>query len=52
VSGLKSVLRFNTAQLYLALNKQTPDAVVQKLQAALEQMRADGFVAEVLKRYL
>lgn len=52
VSGLKSVLRFNTAQLYLALNKETPDAVVQKLQAALEQMRADGFAAEVLKRYL
>jgi polar amino acid transport system substrate-binding protein len=52
VSGLKNVLRFNTAQLYLALNKETPDAVVQKLQAALEQMRADGFAAEVLKRYL
>lgn len=52
VSGLKSVLRFNTAQLYLALNKETPDVVVQKLQAALEQMRADGFAAEVLKRYL
>jgi len=52
VSGLKNVLRFDSAQLYLALNKATPDAVVQKLQAALEQMRADGFVAEVLKRYL
>jgi polar amino acid transport system substrate-binding protein len=52
VSGLKTVLRFNTAQLYLALNKETPDAVVQKLQAALDQMRADGFAAEVLKRYL
>jgi polar amino acid transport system substrate-binding protein len=52
ISGLKTVLRFDTAQLYLALNKQTPDELVQKLQAALEQMRADGFADEVVKRYL
>ena len=52
ISGLKNVLRFDSAQLYLALNKDTPDAVVQKLQAALDAMRADGFAAEVEKRYL
>ena len=52
ISGLKNVLRFDSAQLYLALNKDTPDAVVQKLQAALDAMRADGFATEVEKRYL
>lgn len=52
VSGLKTVLRFNSGQLYLALNKDTPDEVVQKLQKALDQMRAEGFVDEVLKNYL
>ncbi|SDI37965.1 substrate-binding periplasmic protein [Pseudomonas panipatensis] len=52
VSGLKTVLRFNSDQLYLALNKETPDEVVQKLQAALDKMRAEGFVDDVIKSYL
>jgi polar amino acid transport system substrate-binding protein len=52
ISGLKNVLRFDSAQLYLALNKDTPDALVQKLQAALDSMRADGFAGAVEKRYL
>lgn len=52
ISGLKNVLRFDSAQLYLALNKETADAVVKKLQAALDAMRADGFATEVEKRYL
>jgi polar amino acid transport system substrate-binding protein len=52
ISGLKNVLRFDSAQLYLALNKATPDALVQKLQAALDSMRADGFADAVEKRYL
>ncbi|AYC34668.1 ABC transporter substrate-binding protein [Pseudomonas cavernae] len=52
VSGLKTVLRFNSAELFLALNKDVPDEVVQKLQAALEQMRAEGFVDDILNSYL
>ncbi|MGH8354428.1 MAG: substrate-binding periplasmic protein, partial [Pseudomonas sp.] len=52
VSGLKTVLRFNSAELYLALNKEVPDEVVQKLQAALEQMRSEGLVDEILNSYL
>ncbi|WP_324711033.1 substrate-binding periplasmic protein [Pseudomonas citronellolis] len=52
VSGLKTVLRFNSDQLYLALNKETPDEVVRKLQAALDKMRAEGFVDDVLNSYL
>ena len=52
VTGLKTVLRFNSAQLYLALNRETPDEVVQKLQAALDGMRKEGFVEDILNSYL
>ena len=52
VTGLKTVLRFNSAELYLALNKEVPDDVVAKLQAALDQLRKDGVVDEIMGRYL
>jgi polar amino acid transport system substrate-binding protein len=52
ISGLKTVLRFDSAELYLALNKEMPDEIVAKLQAALEQMRAEGFVDDILNSYL
>lgn len=52
VSKLKTVLRFNGAQLYLALNREVPNKVVKKLQAALEQMKAEGFVDQVFRHYL
>ena len=52
VTGLRTVLRFNSAQLYLALNRETPDEVVQKLQAELDKMRAQGLVDEILNSYL
>ncbi|SQF94068.1 ABC-type amino acid transport, signal transduction systems, periplasmic component/domain protein [Paucimonas lemoignei] len=51
VTGLKTVLRFHHADLYLALNKETPDEVVNKLQAALDQLRAEGGVDKILGRY-
>lgn len=52
VNGLKTVLRFNSAKLYLALNKDVPDEVVAKLQAALDQLRKEGMVDEIMARYL
>jgi polar amino acid transport system substrate-binding protein len=52
ITGLKTILRFDTAELYLALNKEVPDAVVQKLQAELDKMRSEGFVDEVMNNYL
>lgn len=52
VSGLKTVLRFDSAQLYLALNKEVPDEVVQKLQGELDKMRAEGLVDKILNSYL
>jgi polar amino acid transport system substrate-binding protein len=52
VSGLKTVLRFNSAELYLALNKDVSDETVAKLQAALDQMRKEGKVDEIMAQYL
>ncbi|HEF4760489.1 TPA: ABC transporter substrate-binding protein [Pseudomonas putida] len=52
VTGLKTVLRFNSAELYLALNKDVPDEVVAKLQAALDQLRKEGGVDDIMARYL
>lgn len=42
-SGLQTVLSFHTSQLYLALNKDTPDEVIERLQKALDQMKAEGY---------
>lgn len=52
VTGLKTVLRFNQAELWLALNKDTDDGIVSKLQGALDQMRSEGFVDKTLNKYL
>ena len=52
VTGLKTVLRFNSAELYLALNKDVPDETVAKLQAALDQLRKEGVVEQIMARYL
>ena len=46
------MLRFNSAELYLALNKEVPDEVVAKLQAALDQLRKEGVVDQIMARYL
>lgn len=52
ITGFKRVLRFDSAELYLALNKQTSDETLSKLQDALEQMRADGTIETINARYL
>jgi polar amino acid transport system substrate-binding protein len=52
ITGLKTILRFDSAQLYLALNKEVSDEVVQKLQAELDKMRSEGLVDDILNNYL
>ena len=52
VSGMQIVLRFNAAELYLALNKDTPDEVVERLQKALDTLRAEGYVEQITNNYL
>ncbi len=52
VSGMATVLRFNDAQLFLALNRETPDEVVKRLQTTLNEMKQDGSVDAIVRRYL
>ena len=52
ISGFKTVLRFHQAELYLALNKEVPDAVVAKLQHALDERQAEGVVEKIRAKYL
>lgn len=52
ISGFKTVLRFNQAELYLALNKEVPDEVVNKLQAAMDELRAEGVIEKIRAKYL
>lgn len=52
LGALKVVHRFNSADLYLALNKETPDELVQKLQKALDEMRAQGELGTIKNGYL
>lgn len=51
LGALKVIHRFNSADLYLALNLDTPDDVVQKLQTALDEMRAQGDLAVIKNSY-
>ncbi len=52
ISGLRTVLRFDSAELYLALNKDMPDEIVNRLQAMLEQMRGEGLLEQIQKNYM
>lgn len=51
LGALKVVHRFNSADLYLALNLETPDEVVQTLQKALDEMRAQGDLGTIKNSY-
>ena len=52
VTGLATVLRFNEAELFLAMNKNTPDEVIKRLQSVLDEMRKDGTTDRLSKPYL
>ncbi|MBA1274162.1 substrate-binding periplasmic protein [Stutzerimonas azotifigens] len=52
VGRLEVAFSISSTQLYLAMNKETPDEVVQKLQSTLDQMRKEGFIDQVTARYL
>jgi polar amino acid transport system substrate-binding protein len=52
LGSLKVVHRLNNADLYLALNKDTPDELVQKLQKALDDMLAEDALGAIRDGYL
>jgi len=47
----EKVLTFGRGDLYLALNKQTPDATADKLRTALEQLRSEGQLQAIAQKY-
>lgn len=51
LENLRVVQNLHTADLYLALNLQTPDELVQKLQGALDSLRAEGALRSIEARY-
>ena len=52
VGPLAVALTLSRVDLYLALNKETPDELVQKLQKALDEMRAQGELGTIKNGYL
>ena len=52
VTGLKPVLRIQSTPLFLALNPETPDEVVERLQKAFDELKASGRVEQIFQSYL
>ena len=48
----ESVRVIGSKDIYFAFNKDTPDAVIQTLQAALDSLKNDGEYQKILDRYL
>ncbi|MCG8619470.1 MAG: ABC transporter substrate-binding protein [Desulfobacterales bacterium] len=51
-AGLKKVFDVKSTQLYIAFSKSTPDAVIEKWQAELDKLKADGTYNRILKKYM
>lgn len=45
------LLVFNRVKIHLACNPAVPDALIARLNAALEEMRRDGTMARIEKKY-
>jgi polar amino acid transport system substrate-binding protein len=45
VGGLETALVFHTSEVFLALNRDTPDEVVERLQDALNEIIGEGYSA-------
>ncbi|AHL73913.1 hypothetical protein CH92_01905 [Stutzerimonas stutzeri] len=52
IGALEVALTLNRVDLYLALNKETPDEVIQKLQRTLDQMKQEGLLQMATQRYM
>ncbi|WP_029654960.1 substrate-binding periplasmic protein [Marinobacter daepoensis] len=51
VEGLVPVYSFNEAELYLAMNVDTPDDVIQKLNKGLETIKSNGIYEAIETKY-
>lgn len=48
---IEPVLVFNRVHLYMACNRAVPDALVERMNAALADMERDGTVSTIVKHY-
>ena len=51
VEGLEPVYSFNDTELFLAINLDTPDATVEKLNAGLRKVRESGMFEAIETKY-
>ena len=51
VEGLQPVFSFNDTELYLAINLETPDAVVEDLQRGLKEIHESGIFEAIETKY-
>ncbi|WP_111498407.1 MULTISPECIES: substrate-binding periplasmic protein [Marinobacter] len=51
VENIKPIFSFNKTDLYLAMNPETPDAIVDKLQAGLEAIHSNGLYEAIEDKY-
>lgn len=51
-SQLEEALVFGQFETYMALNKNTDKATVTKMRTAFEQIRSDGIIRDIEKKYL
>ncbi|MBM7623908.1 substrate-binding periplasmic protein [Sporohalobacter salinus] len=48
---LEPVYTVKSPELYIAFNKNTPDTIINKWEKAYEELRKEGFIKKVLKKY-
>ena len=51
LADIVPVFAFKDIDLYLACNKSVPDRIVERLNAVIERLSADGTVASIVRRY-
>jgi hypothetical protein len=49
--SFEPVFELTRSQIFYALSKDTPDAVVTQLQGAFDALKAEGVLAELSKAY-
>jgi polar amino acid transport system substrate-binding protein len=52
IGSLDVALTLAKVDLYLAMNKETPDEVVQTLQRTLDEMKQEGLLQKAAQRYM
>ena len=52
ITGLKTVLKFNSTPLYMAVNKETDPEIISALNKAFKQVKDSGEAKSISDAYL